>query len=352
MATSHDNVYYGTGSDIMTIAMLKRLAAAFFPLDGEPVFAVHANELVTAKKSTWIGDLRVYQGGEWEPLKPIEFVAEILREKGLEGGTVGVELMDIPDRCSSHLRRLMTSTKFADCQPLFDKLRSVKTSDELRILSRANMTTAKAITVAFEMTRPGDAEKEIARRIMDLTIEYGADQVAFMALGAGDNIFETHHVPGGYRIRRGDLVHVDFGAYFGGYMSDISRMAVVGKPDENQQRVFDVAVGAELVAAGALRAGVRVMGVYEAVKDFYESKGYSYTRPFIGHSLGIGCHEYPFLGPSHGDWVLEPGMFFQIEPSLAVGNARVHTEDSFVVTRDRARNVSEYRDITQLQTIR
>jgi len=68
--------------------------------------------------------------------------------------------------------------------------------------------------------------------------------------------------------------------------------------------------------------------------------------------LGIGCHESPFLGPSHGKWVLETGMFFQVEPSATMGYVRVHTEDSFVVGEDGAKNVSEYRDITELQIIR
>ena len=82
VATSHDNVYYATHSEIMTISMLKRLAAAFLPLEGEPVFGVHANEEVTARETTWIEDLRVYEGGEWEPLKPIGFVAEVLKKMG------------------------------------------------------------------------------------------------------------------------------------------------------------------------------------------------------------------------------------------------------------------------------
>jgi Xaa-Pro aminopeptidase len=352
VATSHDNVYYGTGSDIMTISMLKRLAAAFFPLDGDPTFGIHANEEVTARESTWIKDLRVYEGGEWEPLKPIGFVAEVLKEKGLERARVGLELLDFPGLCFDHLRELLPSAQFVDCQPIFDRLRSVKSADELRLLSDANMATAKAITVSFEMARPGDSEREIAKDMMDLTIEYGADQVAFMTLGAGMNIFETHHIPGDYSIGEGDLLHVDFGAYFKGYMSDISRMAVVGEPDGMQQKAYDVAVGAERATAEAMKAGARVMEVHDAVKAFYGGKGHEYDRAFIGHGLGIGCHEYPFLGPSHGDWVLEPGMFFQVEPSLAVGHVRVHTEDSFIVTEDEARNVSAYRDVSELQRIR
>ena len=58
IATSHDNVYYTSSSEIMTITMLKRLAAVFIPLDGEPVFGIHTNERVTAEKTTWIKDLR------------------------------------------------------------------------------------------------------------------------------------------------------------------------------------------------------------------------------------------------------------------------------------------------------
>jgi Xaa-Pro aminopeptidase len=336
----------------MTISMLKRLAAAFLPLDGEPTFGVHANEEVTARDSTWIKDLRVYEGGEWEPLKPIGFVADVLKEKGLEKARIGIELLDVPGLCLDHLRSLLPSVEFVDCQPIFDKLRSVKSQEEIRLLSEANMATAKAITVAFEMARPGDTEKEIARDMMDLTVEYGADQVAFMTFGAGKNIFETHHIPGDYKIKSGDLLHVDFGAFFDGYLSDISRMAVVGEPDETQQKAYAVAVGAELATAEAMRPGATVMDVHEAVKEYYESQGYPYGRAFIGHGLGIGCHEYPFLGPSHGDWVLEPGMFFQVEPGLTLGHARVHTEDSFLVTEKGARNVSLYRDVSELQRIR
>jgi len=352
VATSHDNVFYSSGADIMTITMLKRLAAVFLPLDGEPVFGVHANEEVTARGSTWIEDLRVYQGGEWEPLKPVRFVADVLGEMGFGGARIGMELLDVPGLCVDHLRKLLPSAEFVDCRPLFDGMRAVKSPEELKLLGEANMATAKAITVAFEMARPGDTEREVARNMIDLALRYGADGVAFMCLGAGENIFENHHVPADYVIGKGDLLHVDFGCLFRGYMSDISRMAVVGEPDETQLRAYEFAVEAERATAEAMREGATVMDVHNAVKSFYESRGFRYRRPFIGHGLGIGCHEPPFLGPSHGDWVLERGMFFQVEPGITLGHARVHTEDSFMVSREGAENVSEYRDTSELQIIR
>jgi Xaa-Pro aminopeptidase len=352
VATSHDNVYYSSNSEIITITMLKRLAVVFIPIDGEPILGVHANERVTAKETTWIKDLRIYEGGEWEPLKPIGFVASTLDKMGLENAKIGVEVLDIPGVCYDFLRKLLPRARFTDCQPIFDKMRMVKSSEELQHLSHINMATAKAITVAFEMAKPGDTEKEIAQNMINLALGYGADTVAFMTMGAGSNIWETHHIPSDYKIQDGDLIHVDYGCVFDGYLSDISRMAVVKEPDETQLEAYKFAVDAERATGEEIRSGRTVLDVHNAVKEFYESRGRIYNRPFIGHGLGIGCHEYPFLGPSHGNCVLEEGMFFQVEPSVVIGHARVHTEDSFVIKSDCGRNVSEYRDLSDLQIIR
>lgn len=352
IATSHDNVYYCSYSEIMTITMLKRLAAVFIPLDGDPIFGIHANERVTAEETTWIKDLRVYEGGEWEPLKPINFVAETLKDMGYSSANIGVEALDIPGLCYDYLRKLLPASKFTDCQPIFDRMRAIKTPEEIHHMSNINMATAKAITVAFEMAKPGDTEKEIAKNMIEMTLSYGADTVAFMTMGAGPNIWETHHMPGKYKLQEGDLIHVDFGCVFDGYLSDISRMAVVKKADDTQLEAYRIAVEAELATQKSLYPGVTVLEVHNAVKVYYETQGHKYNRAFIGHGLGIGCHEHPFLGLSHSDWVLEEGMFFQVEPSMAMNHARVHTEDSFVVTKKGGQNVSEYRDISDLQVIR
>jgi len=351
IATSHDNVYYASGSNIETVSLLKRLAAVFLPLDRDPVFAVHRNEEVTARKGTWIKDLRVYEGGEWEPLKPIEYVADILKEKGLEKARIGLELLDISAHCFQHLHRLLPSAEFVAAEGIFDEMKAVKSDEELKLLSDANMATAKAIVLAFEMARPGDSERDMAQNLMNLMVHYGADRVSLLSLASGPNILELHHVPGERRIREGDLVHVDTGGYFKGYQSDISRTAVVGRASESQVNAYNIAVGAESATAEAMREGAAVLDVYKATARFYESRRHPFKNPFIGHSIGIGCHELPFLGPSHGNWILKPGMFFEVEPSITIGPIRVHTEDAFIVGKNDAKNVSDYRDVSQIQSI-
>jgi Xaa-Pro aminopeptidase len=351
IATSHDNVYYASGSDIETVSSLKRLAAVLLPLGLDPVFAVHRNEQLTAQRTTWIKDLRVYEGGEWEPLKPVEYVAGVLKEKKLANSRIGVELLEMSALCFNHLQKQLPSAEFVDAQDIFDEMKSVKSAEELKLLSDANMGTAKAIVHAFEKARRGDSEREMAQNLMKLVVHYGADRVAFLSLAAGPNILEIHHVLGEYRITEGDLVHVDTGGYFNGYRSDISRTAVVGKPSDSQVNAYEIAVGAESAAANAMHEGAEVLDVYKATRRFYESKGQPFKSAFIGHSIGIGCHELPFLGPSHGNWILKQGMFFEVEPSITIGPIRVHTEDSFIVGRTGAKNVSEYRDVSQLQII-
>lgn len=353
IANSQESVYYTSNAYIITVTNLKRFAGIVLPLDSDPLFAVHRNEEVTARNSTWIKDLRVYEGGEWESLKAINFLANVIKEKGLEGKKIGLELMDMPAFWLDHLRNLLPTTEFVDAKPILDVLKSVKSPAEIKHLSNANMATAKAITVAFEMARPGDTERDIALNMIDQTLEYGADTVAFMTLGAGENIFETHPTPGEYKLKKGDLVHTDYGCFFDGYYSDISRMAVVGEPNKTQLEAYSIAVEAEQITAEALEPGVKVIDVHNAVKNFYNSKGYEYNRAFIGHAIGIGVHEWPFLGPAHGDWILKPGMFFQVEPSMLIGKAKIHTEDAFVVkNKGPAENVSLYRDVTELQIIK
>jgi len=351
VATSHDNVYYTSHSDIITITMLKRLAATIIPLDQDPTFLVHPNEHLTAQQTTWIKDLRTYQGGEWEPHKPIEQLAATLKEQGHAKSRIAVETHDIPGALLDHLRKHLPNASFTDSQPILDKLRSIKSPEEIRHLSRINMATAKAITAAFEMARPGDTEKKIARDMITLTLEYGADTVAFMTMGAGPNIHETHHIPGSYRLKPGDLIHVDYGCLFQGYLSDISRTAAVTKPSKHQLEAYEFTVAAQRATEQALQPGTTVAEVHKTIKNFYESHGYLYTRPFIGHAIGIGCHEPPFLGPSHQDWTIQPGMFLQVEPSHAAHGTRIHTEDSIAITSKGPRNVSEYRPIEELQII-
>jgi Xaa-Pro aminopeptidase len=359
IATTRENVYYCSGADVGGMGL--RIMPVILPLDSDPVFLVHpsgsgAGEEKMVRRISWIKDIRTYSGGEWAPLEVWKQIADVIKEKKLNAAKIGLESYYIPYPVLDYLRKeKLPSADFIDAQLIFDKMRSVKSQEEIKILTDINMATAKAMAVAFEMARPGDTESQIAKNMMNLLLEYGAEKIKNMMLAAGPYISEPHHVSGDYKIKKGDLIHVDGGGFLKGYGSDLSRMAVVGEPSKKQQEAYKVVIKQMRDAADAMRNGVKVIEVHKVAKQSYESQtGTKYPRFFIGHSTGIGGHEYPMLGPFHGDWVLEPGMYFQMEPShVASPDIRVHYEDSVVTqAMGPAKIVSEYRDTSELFVIK
>jgi len=356
IATSRENVLYSSG---VTAGIPLRLAPVILPLDGDPVILVHpsgsgAGEDITARKTSWIKDVRLYDGGEWAPNKVWDAIAEVIQEKELKDSTIGMEVLNVAGSSYDYVRGILPDVKFVGCEAIFDKLRAVKSAEELDILTKANMATAKAISTAFEMASPGDTEAKIARTLMELIQDYGAGRIAFLNLAAGRNVMEPHHVAGEYRLKEGDMVHVDVGGVWKGYVSDISRMAVVGEPNGEQRKAYEVIIKQMWDTAEVMVNGEKVQAAHDAAKRSYESHGLRYPRYFIGHSIGLNGHEVPFLAPFHGDWVLEPGMVFQMEPShVASKRIRVHYEDSFVIQENGpALNVSEYGDSWELLRIK
>ena len=356
IATSRENVFYSSG---VWAGIPLRLAPVILPLDGEPVILIHpsgsgAGEEITAQKTTWIKDVRLYEGGEWAPNKVWEAIAKVIQEKELQDSTIGLEVLDVAGLSYDYVREILPAVKFEECENIFDKMRSVKSEEELGILSEANMATAKAVSNAFETASPGDTEIQIARHIMELVQDYGASRIAFINFSAGQNIMEPHHLPGDYKLKDGDMVHVDVGGIWKGYVSDISRMAVVGEPSGEQRKAYEVIIRQMWDTAEVMENRATVHAVHDAAKRSYESHGFKYPRFFIGHSIGLNGHEVPFLAPFHGDWILEPDMVFQLEPShVASDKIRVHYEDSFVIQeKGSAVNVSEYVDSWELLTIK
>jgi Xaa-Pro aminopeptidase len=353
VATAPENVFYSTGSNIITMSLIRRLAFFILPRDGDAVFGVNRIEMSKAKNTSWIKDIRPYAAEEWEPAKVVDFFAGLIKDLGLAKARVGLDVEQFSAEYFGMLTKLVPEVKFVNDQPIFDRLRAVKTPEEVKRLSDAAMATAKAITIAFEMARVGDTERDVARNQCDLVFEFGADNVTACVLGSGESNLEAHHLPVDKKLKAGEILHTDFCANFEGYGSDISRTAVVGRaPNADQKKAYDLAIKCQNNVVAAMRAGAKIMDVHNAAKKTMEAAGFEYTRPFIGHSVGVGIHDYPFVGPVHGDWVLEPNMVFEIEPGVNIGKERVHTEDTILVTGGKAKNLSQFIDTSEILVIK
>ncbi len=363
VATTRQNAYYCTGHHVSTIERAGRFAAAIFPLEGDPVYCLETNEAFEAK--TWIKDVRVYkEGGEWEPLKPLQFFARVLEEKRLGKAKIGMEISmysgapaGLPAALYNYLRKLLPDAEIVDCGYIFEKMKAIKTADEIVIMENAAAVSSEAIRTAFEASKCGDTEQDVLFRMVTFCAERGLS-VSHGYVDAGPNTFKTHHKTSDYRIKKGDMMHSDFGVLMQGYSADISRVAKFGEPDANEVKTYEFATEVMMRVAEMLVPGNTVMEVHNAAKKFYEDRGVEYRlvedqgRDFIAHGLGLAVHEAPFIGPSHGDWVIEPGMIIAIEPRVTFGKARVHYEDMFLVTPNGSMNISVWKNFSNMMVIK
>ncbi|MCI9332446.1 MAG: aminopeptidase P family protein [Oscillibacter sp.] len=332
---SPENTLYFAETYIMTQSSIRdRLAIAVLPLEKEPVFIGCSIEQSTIESETWIEDKRFYT--EFME-SPIAFLASVLREKGLDHGKVGVELDYLMAHYYREMVELLPDVEFVPCTRLFDKIRMIKEPVEIEMLSKAAQSTRAALERALLETHPGDTEFQLASKIKRYMLEDGADYITFLVMGTGDHSGQTHKLPDQDVLAEGELMRIDYGASysFGNYHcynSDVARTVLIGKPNPLYVDVMKRLCEAYYYTYDHVRAGVTAKELYTLCKEKCEALGLNFACPHIGHSLGIGLHEFPMLSPKE-DFELEENMVFCIEPVIRQHNRMFHQEDLVLVKK-------------------
>ncbi|MGQ0572670.1 MAG: M24 family metallopeptidase [Pseudonocardia sp.] len=215
------------------------------------------------------------------------------------------------------------------------RLRAIKDAGELAAL-RAACAVADAafadLLVAGGL-RAGRTEREVALDLEARMREHGATAPAFGSIvAAGPNSAVPHHRPAGARLRRGDLVTLDFGALVDGYHSDMTRAAVLGSAAAWQRELFDLVAAAHRAGCAALRPDTEVTAVDAAAREVVAAAGHGDEFPHgLGHGVGLQIHEAPGLGPT-GTGTVAAGMTVTVEPGVYVaGRGGVRLEDTLLV---------------------
>lgn len=150
----------------------------------------------------------------------------------------------------------------------------------------------------------------------------------------------VHGIPGARRISVGDIVSVDIGVRYDGFIGDTAATVMVGVTDTELIRLVKTAEAALEAGIRAARGGSRLGDVSHAVESVTVSAGFSVVREFVGHGIGRRIHEDPQIpnfGKAGTGPVLKAGMTLAIEPMINMGKAEVECLDDgwTVVTRDR-----------------
>jgi len=229
---------------------------------------------------------------------------------------------------------------------MVERLRLIKDSHEVDMLRRgAELLSTVAVEVLREIA-PGSTEQSFAARIDWHIKSAGFERCSFETIVAGGPHSALPHAHAGDRVlSQGDLVVLDFGGVYGGYCVDLTRTVSLGRPDAEQQRVYDAVLEAQQAAIAAVKPGVRAGDVDAAARDTLGRHGLAEVFGHsTGHGLGVEIHETPRIGPRReatgnapapSDDIIEPGMVFTIEPGAYLpGWGGVRIEDDVLVTLD------------------
>lgn len=211
----------------------------------------------------------------------------------------------------------------------------IKTSRELSAMRAAGRIAARALKIAGEAVEPGVSTWEIDRIARRYIEEQGAVPT-FLGYGGfpasaciSVNHVVVHGIPSKSQIiKQGDIVSIDIGATFDGYVGDNAYTFPCGDVSAQAKALMDATRESLYEGIKAAQAGARIGDIGSAVQRYAEARGYSVVRTFVGHGVGAKMHEDPSVPnygtPGRGVRLL-PGMTIAIEPMINQGVKEVKT---------------------------
>ena len=205
---------------------------------------------------------------------------------------------------------------------------SLKSQREIEAMRRAGRLTA----LAGSMVRPGVTTHEIDRAVRRFIESHGA-KPSFLGYGGfpgsaciSVNEVVIHGIPGPRKLKEGDIVSIDVGAFIGGFHGDCAATYPCGQVSEEAMRLIQVTQQSFWEGIQNARKGRRVSDIGHAVQEYVEGNGYSVVRDFVGHGVGTKLHEAPEVrnfGPAGHGPRLQPGMTIAVEPMVCAGDWHV-----------------------------
>lgn len=210
----------------------------------------------------------------------------------------------------------------------------LKNPQEIAVMRQAGRINALALQAVRQMIRPGVTTADLDAVAEEVIRKHGAiptfkgypGPYPFPAtICASINEQLVHGIPGKRKLQAGDVISIDCGSTFEGFVGDAAFTVGVGEISPEARRLIEVTEQALYEGIRQMRAGNRVGDVSAAIQKYVESYGFYVTREYTGHGVGRQMHEGPQV-PNYGiagrGMILRPGMTIALEPMVLAGTYR------------------------------
>lgn len=252
---------------------------------------------------------------------------------------VGVESAFLPADAEAVLRQGLSNVDIVDAVVPLERMRARKTPEEIAHLREASDQVVASMMAAFKQCMPGLSKQELAETLRREEVNRGL-VFDYCLLTAGTSL---NRAPSDQRLAEGDIISLDSGGNYKGYIGDLCRMGILGKPDAELQDLLGFVEEVQQATRKPIRPGARGGDVIAlGDKMVAESPHAKYTH-YMAHGMGLVSHEAPRLmniprlsyTAYDADRPLEAGMVISIETTMAhPKRGFVKLEDTVLVTSD------------------
>jgi Xaa-Pro aminopeptidase len=275
----------------------------------------------------------------WGTLDAAARAAEHLRKIGKADARIGIEPAFLPMDAYGLLQERLERATFVDATGMLERMRALKTPAELEKLRTASELITDAMIATLAWAREGSTKTEIIERLRREETNRGLQfEYCLLTLGRSHNRAASDQA-----WRRGEVLSIDSGGNYRGYIGDLCRMGVLGEPDAELQDLLGEVEAVQQAAFSKVRAGAPGGDMIAHAQGVLRTSKVAAFTDFFAHGMGLITHEAPFLMTNHpvayegvdAAQPLEAGMVISVETTmLHPSRGFIKLEDTLAVTAD------------------
>lgn len=268
----------------------------------------------------------------WGTLDAAKLAVDHLRKIGKSSARIGIEPAFLPSDARDLLGSNLEGARFVDATHAMERLRMIKAPQELDQLRRASELITDSMLATISAAREGSTKGDIIEQLRREETNRGLHfEYCLLTLGSSHNRAASPQA-----WAKGEILSIDSGGNYHGYIGDLCRMGILGEPDSELQDLLAEIEAIQQAAFAKVRAGAPGAEMIEAAETLLKRSPSASFTDFFCHGMGLITHEAPFLMTNHpvayegidADVALEAGMVISVETTM------LHPKRGFIKLED------------------